>query len=269
MIPALLTDTVTTDLDRALYFTLLWGLEAVELRTVGGPSDRVPFVNEEKLRRRLAEHDLPVVAIVPGMFEGSARDRRGWLNEIAAFDEVLAFCQRIQCPRVVVSAFVAEPEQVEDIAAEALRRAGDKAAHYGITLTVLNEVEGAFSVGQALADLLAEVDHPAVKAAWDPGAALKAGEDPRAGLAALAPYVELVRCTDWRWSPEQQRWEPAPLGEGAVDWPEHLRQLHRLRYTGPLSLVVQGTPPPKRGFRDASRLVELIRQVQRALTAAR
>ena len=53
MTPIWLTDTVTGDLDRALHYTSLWGLEGVELRTVGGPEDRVPFVNEAKLRRRL------------------------------------------------------------------------------------------------------------------------------------------------------------------------------------------------------------------------
>ncbi len=268
MTTALLTDTVTTDLDRALYFTLLWGLEAVELRTVGGPSDRVPFVNEEKLRRRLAEHELPVVAIVPGMFEGSVHDRRAWLNEIAAFDEVLAFCRRIQCPRVVVSAFAAEPNDAKEAAVEALRRAGDKAARYGITLAVLNEVEGAFPRGEALAALLAAVAHPSVKAAWNPGAALQVGEDPQVGLAALGPYVALVRCTDWRWNPERAGWEPAHFGEGAVGWLAQLRQLHRLGYAGPLSLEVQGTPRPKRGFRDASQLIALLRQVQHELTSA-
>ena len=64
MLTAWLTDTVTSDLDRALHYTLLWGLEGVELRTVGGAEDRVPFVNEAKLKRRLSEHELPVVAIV-------------------------------------------------------------------------------------------------------------------------------------------------------------------------------------------------------------
>ena len=142
MLPALLTDTVTSDLDRALHYTLLWGLEAVELRTVGGAGDRVPFVNEAKLKRRLAEAEMPVAAVVPGMFEGPAGARAAWLNELAAFDETLHFCDRIGCRRVVVSAFAAE-EPSPEAAADALTRAGRAAARHGIEVAVLNEAGGA------------------------------------------------------------------------------------------------------------------------------
>lgn len=268
MIPALLTDTVTLNLDRALYLTLLWGLEGVELRTIGGPSDRVPFVNEEKLRRRLQEHELPAVAIVPGMFEGSVRDRRTWMNEIAAFDEVLSFCQRIDCPCVVVSAFAAEQVEVPvEEAARALRMAGDKAADYGVRVAVLNEPEGAFPTGQALATLLQAVDHPAVGAAWNPGTALQAGENPAEGLQALTGRIWLVRCSDWRIDPDRGVWEPAPFGEGAVHWHTQLQMLRTMGFAGPLSLEVHAEPRAKRGLHDATRLLQLLRQLRKASEA--
>ncbi len=268
MIPALLTDTVTLNLDRALYLTLLWGLEGVELRTIGGPSDRVPFVNEEKLRRRLLENELPAVAVVPGMFEGSVRDRRTWMNEVAAFDEVLSFCQRIECPCVVVSAFAAEEEGTPvEKAAQALQMAGEKAADYGVYVAVLNEPESAFPTGKALAMLLQAVNHPAVGAAWNPGAALQAGENPAEGLQALAGRVFLVRCSDWRIDPERGVWEPAPFGEGAVGWPAQLRLLREMNFAGPLSLEVHAEPRTKRGLHDATRLLQLLRQVRKPMSA--
>ncbi len=268
MIPALLTDTVTLNLDRALYLTLLWGLEGVELRTIGGPSDRVPFVNEEKLRRRLLENELPAVAVVPGMFEGSVRDRRTWMNEVAAFDEVLSFCQRIECPCVVVSAFAAEEEGTPvEKAARALQMAGEKAADYGVYVAVLNEPESAFPTGKALAMLLQAVNHPAVGAAWNPGAALQAGENPAEGLQALAGRVFLVRCSDWRIDPERGVWEPAPFGEGAVGWPAQLRLLREMNFAGPLSLEVHAEPRTKRGLHDATRLLQLLRQVRKPMSA--
>ncbi|SHK16511.1 sugar phosphate isomerase/epimerase family protein [Rhodothermus profundi] len=266
MIPALLTDTVTLNLDRALYLTLLWGLEGVELRTIGRPSDRVPFVNEEKLRRRLLENELPAVAIVPGMFEGSVRDRRTWMNEIAAFDEVLSFCRRIDCSCVVVSAFAAEEEVAIEEAAQALRMAGDKAAAYQVRVAVLNEPESAFPTGKALAELLEAVDHPAVGAAWNPAAALKAGENPVAGGQALTGRIFLVRCSDWRIDPDRGVWEPAPFGEGAVQWYAQLQLLQAMGFTGPLSLEVHAEPRAKRGFHDALRLLKLLRQTRKSST---
>lgn len=262
MMPALLTDTVTLDLDRALYLTLLWGLEGVELRTIGGPSDRVPFVNEEKLRRRLRESELPAVAVVPGMFEGSVRDRRTWMNEVAAFDEVLSFCRRIACPCVVVSAFRAEPEVTLEEIARALRIAGKKAADYGVRLAVLNEPDGAAPTGRALAALLEAVDHPAVGAGWHPGVALQANENPFEGLQALSGRVFLVRCSDWRMDPDRGVWEPAPFGEGAVGWRAQFQLLCDMAFAGPLSLEVHVEPRTKRGLHDATRLLQLLRQVK-------
>lgn len=262
MTPAWLTDTVTSDLDRALRYTLLWGLEGVELRTVGGPSDRVPFVNEDKLKRRLRDEEVPVVAVVPGIFQGAVQARAVWLNDLAQFGETLAFCDRIACPRVVVSAFEAvdgAPPGDRATAAEALRRLGEQAGRQGVTVAVLNEADGAHPTGHALADLLEAVDHPAVRAAWNPVAAARAGEDPKEGLAALAGRVDLVRCANGR--PTPSGWVAAPLAEGVVDWPGQLRRLHAQGFRGPVSLDVNLDPRPRHGLRMATDVIRLIRSV--------
>lgn len=267
MIPIWLTDTVTSDLDRALHYTTLWGLEGVELRTVGGPEDRVPFINEAKLRRRLSEQSMPVCAIVPGLFEGAAKERATWLNEIAAMEETLAFCRRIGCPRIVVSAFALETfasaagEDVRDAAVDALRRAGAAAARGGVKLAVLNERGMARPTGTALAELLQAVDHPAVRAAWNPAEALQAGEDPMEGLNVLGRRVELVRCSDG--IAQGKGWREALPGEGAVGWAEHLRMLHELGFDGPVSLEVYLEPRSKQGLRAATRLIQMMRTVVR------
>ena len=267
MIPTWLTDTVTSDLDRALHYTALWGLEGVELRTVGGVEDRVPFVNEAKLKRRLSEQHVPVCAVVPGLFEGSAKERATWLNEIALMEETLAFCRRIGCPRIVVSAFAAETGEatsgadVRDDAVEALQRAGAVAAKTDAKLAVLNEVGMAHATGSSLGKLLEAVDHPAVRAAWSPAEALRNGEDPAEGLEALGRRVELVRCSDG--STKGKGWQEAPLGEGDVRWAEHLRALHELGFSGPISLEVYMEPRPKQGLRSATRLIQMIRTAMR------
>ena len=257
MRPVWLTDTVTPDLDRALHYTMLWGLEGLELRTVGSPDDRVPHVNEEKLRRRLWEHDLPVAAVVPGLFEGDIEDRAVWMNDLLQMKEVLAFSTRIGCPRIVISAFAhgGHPEANAD----ALRRAGDAAASQGIRLAVLNEAGMAIETGTALARLLEAVDHPAVRAAWDPVAAVQAGEEAHVGLEAVVDRVELVRCANV--ASEDGGWQPAPIAEGVVDWPFQLRVLHDAGYDGPVSLMVTMEPAPTWGLRQATDLIRLLRSV--------
>jgi len=259
MQPIWLTDTVTRDLGRVLHYTLLWGLEGVELRTIGGVHDRVPFVNEDKLKRRLAAHDLPVRAVVPGLFEGDVRDRATWLNEVAILEETLGFCRRIGCTCVVVSAFAAGEDGLTEPAAEALQRAGTVAARRNMTLAVLNEADGTHATGTAMAALLDAVDHPSVQAAWHPAEALRAGEDPAAGLAALGARIGLVRCSDGE--NEGGTWREQPLGEGAVGWEAHLHQLHKLDYTGPISLEIRKQPAPQEGLRVATKLHAWLRSL--------
>lgn len=257
MLPVWLTDTVTSDLDRALHYTLLWGLEGVELRTVGSVADRVPFVNEEKLKRRLREHEVPVAAVVPGLFEGAVTDRAAWLNEIAQFEETLGFCKRIGCMRVVVSAFAEEEAFAADQAADALRQAGARAARHGITLAVLNEDDMAHATGAAVAALLAAVDHPAVQAAWHPAAAVRASEDATAGLDALAGRIALVRCEDGIL--QDGHWMSTPLGEGTVDWETQMAMLRTQGFEGPISLEINREPAPRHGVRMATQLLAWIR----------
>jgi sugar phosphate isomerase/epimerase len=259
VLPVWLTDTVTPDLDRALHYTHLWGLEGLALRTLGRAGDRVPFVNEAKLRRRIAEHETPVAAIVPGMFEGDVSDRIAWLNELAAFEETLAFCRRIDCPCVLVSAFL--PGAPVEVAAGALRRAGEAAARHGIVVGVCNEWGGAFPTGRALGSVLETVAHPAVRAAWSPADARRAGEPATAGAEALRGRLAFVRCFDG--AGEGEAWRPTALGEGDVGWGEALRRLRAGGYEGPVSLEVTVEPRPRAGLRDATTLLKRLRASER------
>ncbi len=259
MLPVWLTDTVTSDLERALHYTLLWGLQGVELRTVGGVEDRVPDVNVTQVKRRLDDSEMLAAAVDPAMFEGPVGDRVSWLNELAMFDETLQFCKRIGCPRVVVSSFAATEAFALEAAADALRRAGDAAAAYGRTIAVLNAADMARPTGQALAELLDAVDHGFVRAAWSPAEALRAGEDPAEGLAALDDRVALVRARDGQ--RVDGRWEEAPFGEGAIDWTAQLHQLHEHDFQGPISLEMNVAPRPKQGLRSATQLIRMLRDL--------
>ena len=137
MVPGWFPDTVTPDLGRAVHYTLLWGLEGVVLRTVGGPGDRVPHVNVAQVRRRLAEADLPALALDPGLFEGSTAHRAVWMNDLAALEEVAVFGRQVSCSLVLTGALAVDALDV-DRSAEALREAGRIAARSGLHLAVRN-----------------------------------------------------------------------------------------------------------------------------------
>lgn len=266
MTPAWTTDVVTPNLERAVHYTLLWGLEGVALRTVGGAGDRVPFVNEAAVRRRLEDAELPVVAIDPGLLEGSWASRAGWLNDLAVLDEAAAFAQRVGCPVVRVGALGGEGEGHDaDVAADALRRAGDVAAGRDVRLAVRNEAGTGLRTGAALAALLAATDHPAVGADWRPADALAAGEPTAAGLGAILDAGAAVVCVSVRDGvPDGAGWTESAPGEGAVGWATQASRLVEAGFDGPAIVDALPAPPASTGLAASTALIRLLRGAGRS-----
>lgn len=255
-----ITDTVTTDASRAVHYTLLWGLDGIVLRTVGTPGNRVPGINEAPLRRRLEGEELPVFAIDPGLFEGGLSERARWMNEVDAFDEVGSFCKRFGTGLVLVGALACETEDFDEgQAADALRRLGIAAARFGLELGVRNEMSTAIPTGRALASLLKRVGHPAVRADWRPLDALRAGEDPLDGLAAVREWLASVTVRD-----ETQDGEAAIPGQGQIDWDGLVGPLKADGWTGVTILEMHGRPAGPFGLHTASAMISAIRRAKRA-----
>ena len=257
------TDTVTTDASRALHYTLLWGLDGVVLRTVGKAGERVPFVNEAPLRKRLEEDDVPVFAIDPGLFEGDLAARASWMNEVDAFNDVAAFCRRMGVDTVMVGALASGADGYdESAAADAIRQLGDAAARAALRLAVRNEADTAVSTGKQLASLLARVSHSAVLADWRPFDARRAGEDPEVGLAAfrdvsaIASVVVQDAATDGT---------PEVPGQGQIDWDALLFALASAGWDGLVALEMHGRPPGTFGLHTASAMISAIRRAKRAV----
>lgn len=263
MLPVLATDSVSEDLARAVGYALMWGLEGVAVRTVGG--ERVPFVNESALRRRLELSEMPLAAADPGLFEGDASRRAVWLNDVAAFDETAAFCRRLGCGVVRIGALGAGGDTEARV--EALRALGDAAGRAGIALAVRHETGTDVATGSDLAVLLAAVRHPAVGADWRP--AESDGEAPLDGLGALLGAGCRITCVgvaDMQTADDGARVD-AVVGAGDLGWDAILVRLAVSGYDGPLVLRVDGRPTGSSGLASGSALIRLIRAARRAVTA--
>lgn len=260
MIPVWYPDSVTADLSRGIHYTLLWGLEGVVLRYVGGPGQRVPFVNEEKLKRRLQEADLPIIAVDPGLFEGSSANKVTWLNELMVLEDIASFCHRIGTQAIVLSALAGGGEYKVDEAVGALQKAGDVASRHGVTLLVANDANSNCATASNLAQLLALVSHPNVLAFWRPCEALKRGEAEDAGLASLNStgiQIGMVEATNVQI--KNGEWRNTRLADGDIDWMALAHLLKNGGYRGPIALSVTEKPAAKVGLSDATTLIQAMR----------
>lgn len=277
MLPVLATDSVSEDLARAVGYALLWGLEGVAVRSVGG--ERVPFVNEAAMKRRLDESEMPLATIDPGLFEGDASRRAVWLNDVVVFDETALFCRRLGCGVVRIGALAEAPaaespvadglDAVALIRVAALQALGNVAQRHGLRLAVRNDASTLVATGAHLAALLASVNHPAVGADWRPIEAAHAGEDPVEGLEALlaAAPVFCVAVADEQAADDGARVD-AVVGAGEMRWEEQIQRLAAAGYDGPLALEVHGRPAAPAGLASATALVHAVRTAVRAARQA-
>lgn len=245
MLPSLLTDTVSSDVRRATDTALLWGLEAVALRTIG--RERVPNTNESRLRKVVEEAEMPVVWVDPGLFEGAAASRAGVLNDLEGLREVAPFCARLGCAVVAVGALAEIPRSVPE-AARALRQVGEVAAGLGLRVAIRNSAEASSAI--ELAVLVREVAHPAVGALWDVAASLAAGDDPAEAAHMLTEAGLFGVESD----------EAVALDGAAVS------ALARVGYDGPVVLAFSG--PADDGLDVSTALIRSIRQARRAAREA-
>lgn len=259
-----LPDLISRDLDRMLHYTLLWGFDAVDLRLVGNA--RVPHVNEEKLLRRLRETEVSVAAVSPGLFEGPAEEKVGWLNEIAVLPETIRFCEHIGCSTILVSGFrQTDAPGAYESAVDAFKRSAALAARRRMTLVVCNESDGLFPTLASLSALLNDVGSEALRISWSPAEEWLAtgsvgqveGEVPQHVLHDVLHYVMHLRIGQLSGTLDSHA--ASALESGVIDWPAILSDLRKHGFDGVLSMETRAEPLKKQAMRDATLLHQLWR----------
>jgi sugar phosphate isomerase/epimerase len=277
VLAALLTDSVTSDLDRAIRYALLWGLDGVVLRSLGR-GERVPHVNEALVRRRLAEAELPAVAVDPGLFEAPHSATSAWLNDLATFSETASFCRRMRCGLVTTGALAGSADDAWDAseAGTALARLAREGLAAGLHVAVRNDDATACRSGRDLRDVLASAraacnsndEQEVLGAAWNPAASMRAGVSPEADLEVLLDAgipIHYVAVEDSSVTPNRESVEDP--GQLDLGWPRQLALLALAGYEGPLVLEVRERPAGPAGLRAATALLELIRSTRRPASA--
>ncbi len=121
-----------------------------------------------------------------------------------------------------------EQAQVWNLLIELLKDLGHYADHVGVLLAA----ETGLDDGQQLHRLLSQLPEGTLWVAFNPGALLVHGFDPKAAIDLLAPFVQYVYATDGVRDPSLKRGMAVPLGRGVADFPYLLAVLDEHRYNG-------------------------------------
>ena len=132
---------------------------------------------------------------------------------------------------------------------EGLRIAADETAEAGLTLGLENVRSCWANTGHNAARIIRAVDHPALKAIWDPGNDFVSGGLPYPdGYEAIRPFICHVHVKDARVVDAASgltAWEA--VGAGEVDYVGQFAALRRDGYAGTLSLETHWHPPAPGG----------------------
>ena len=261
---SILSDEIDQELGVAARHAAAWGLQFVELRGFRG--QRAPVgvgpAELEEIHAACATHGVTVGSLSPGLFkvrwdEREIEDHRGAL-QVQCLDlaEALGVKTMVVFPpvRAEGEGFEDYPDQVVADFRELARRAADR----GVTVAVENEPICYAATGESLARFLERVNHPALRANFDPCNGVNAGEQPfPTGYDHLKPFLVHVHVKDFTGRPGEPG-QVVPAGEGTAGWPDLLAALKRDGYEGFLVVETHFRPPlggSERAVRALQKLV--------------
>jgi sugar phosphate isomerase/epimerase len=268
---SVITDEITQDFERALDVMGEFGVRGAELRGLWGTNvaDLDP-AQVTKAKSALASRRLSVVCLATPVFkcdlesdEGSVGGAmhlaraRGMGEQMELLRRCASLAHAFGTDLIRIFAFWNKgrlTSDVEERIVDALGEAARVAQQEGVTLVLENEHACMVGTGAEAARVLSALDSPRIRACWDPGNSLMAGEQPfPAGYEAIRPFLAHVHVKD-AFAPrdgEPARW--CVVGEGDIDYRGQFQALREDGYAGWISLETHYVPPggtPEEGSRQ-------------------
>lgn len=254
----ILTDEVAPDFAGALQWIAGSGLRHVEVRVIDG-RNVAELTNDQArdVRRQVEGHGLHISCVASPLFkcaldpsrQVASGDRFGQQEEgveahFTKLDRVISIANQLAAPRIRIFSFwrEKEPQRYAGEIASHLRRAADVAQRSGVLLLLENEPSCNGGFADEVAGLVRQIDHPSLKALWDPGNEAWGGREAfPAGYTQLKGLLAHVHLKD-AYIAADGKPRCVPLGSGAVPWIEHFRALESDGYAGLFTLETHFTP---------------------------
>jgi sugar phosphate isomerase/epimerase len=235
---------------QALHTASRLGADAVEIDARGEvPVNDLSQSAVRHLRKMLEDRNLRVAALgFPTrrpLYAEEELDRR-----LDALRHTLHAAYRLGTRTVVTSlGDLPPPEETKkwDLLRELLLDLGRYAEHVGALLAA----ETGLDDGRQLHQLLSRLPEGTLWIAFNPGALLVHGFDPKSALSLLGPFVQYVYATDGVREPSLVRGVSVPFGRGTANFPELLALLEEHRYAGYFTVRRDEAENPERELASA------------------
>jgi len=260
--PAVITDEISQDFERALDVMLEHGVRDAELRGLWG-ANVMDLAPEQCDRAREALHSrgMRACGIASPLFKCYLRDepsaagetgalhlagRRTLAEQLPLLERAIDLARFFETDLIRIFAFWRQgdptPAIQEEIVA-ALRPAVARAEAAGVVLGLENEHACFLGTGVETAPVPAAIASPALRVVWDPGNAYMAGETPYPdGYEAIRPWLRHVHVKDVALGPDgTPQW--TIVGRGVIDFPGQIAALREDGYDGLLSLETHYKAP--------------------------
>lgn len=263
---SIVTDEISQDLSVVAEFLSEHDLHAVELRCI---SDcRLPELSaadREVLARWARDGDPALVALSPGLFKCEVDDHaaiRGQLGELLPRSLELACDLGVE--NLICFGFRAPGRSgFPGHALEALAQAAERCAEVGLPLLVENEPGFLASTAGCTVELLERAGHPNLFANWDPLNGNEFGAaDLEVACERLSPWLRNVHVKNGLLPPGELFARCGPLGDGAIDWGGHLRQLQAIGYDGWFAVETHFEPVRENSAEAVAELRAMLASVQ-------
>lgn len=275
---AIISDEASQDLRRAASLAREFGLDALEIRSVGekNPFQMTP-ADFREIRRIADDFGLRICAVASPLFKSPLGDAAETKRQTEALRRVAEGAHILGTGLIRSFTFWREPHRDLRRVADAYETVLPLVEREELVLAVESEPSVNTANIAELCDFLRTLNHPRVGALYDPGNEICWPSAPAPypeGYEQLAKWIRHIHVKDIHWAGDH--YEPACLGEGDVDFPGLFARLRRDGYGGYLSVEthwrMRGTldsalmrTPQGSGFSDGGmeatrRYLEILRE---------
>jgi len=206
--------------------------------------------------------DIPTSARTVGLVNPETRAVR-----LAELKQISDFGKLLQVPSVGLHIGFVPHETQPEAYNEVIQVSRDICDHCTTNGQALH-LETGQETAPALLKFLQDVDRGNLFVNFDPANMILYGAgEPLPALELLGPYVRSVHCKDGTWSDQPGKtWgTEVPLGEGDVDMTAYLKMLHKIGYTGPLTIEREIPEEPERQRAEIGQAVQLLNSLKQKI----